>query len=294
MFGGFSIIHLGHLMNPYDLLLKMTFSNSKIIARFRSAAPWALRHLIISAVIGGLVALLILGLWFPQPYLDISGGWKLFFLIMFVDVVCGPTLTLLLIHPEKTRKAIWVDVALIFFVQIGALGYGVHSLSEARPVALLFEVDRFRVVSYADIDTSQPEAVPDWVGAMRFEPPRILGIRNARNPQEKAESVDASLQGVEPGQRPGWWQAYELSVPQVKSRAMPLDMLLALNPQLTERIRRSAAQATEKTDGQKEALKPEELLWLPVVSRMSMNWVAFVDPRSGAIRGYVEADGFGP
>lgn len=216
-----------------------------------------------------------------------------FFLIMLVDVVCGPTLTLLLIHPEKTPKAIWIDIALIFFVQMAALGYGVHSLSEARPVALLFEVDRFRVVSYADIDTSQPETIPEWVGALRFEPPRILGIRSARTPQEKAESVDASLQGVEPGQRPDWWQAYELSIPQVKSRAMPLDALLALNPQLTERIQRHAAKAAEKGDGRQDALRPEELLWLPVVSRMSMGWVAFVDPLSGRIRGYVEADGFG-
>lgn len=265
----------------------------KMLSRLRSAAPWAIRHLVISSAIGGLVAGLIVGLWFPQPFLDISGGWRLFFLIVFVDVVCGPTLTLLLIHPEKSRKAIWVDIALIFVVQIGALSYGLHSLSQARPIALLFEVDRFRVVSYADIDTSRPDVIPEWVGALRFEPPHFLGIRSARNSQEKAESVDASLQGVEPGQRPDWWQAYELSVPQIKSRAMPLNDLLALNPQLTERIRIKAAQAAEKADGQQKALRPEELLWLPVVSRMSMDWVALVDPGNGRIRGYVQADGFG-
>lgn len=271
----------------------MNLSNSRIVTRLQAAAPWALRHLAISSVVGGLVALLVLGLWFPQPYLDISGGWRLFFLIIFVDVVCGPTLTLLLIHPKKSRRALWVDIALIFVVQMGALSYGIYSLSQARPIALLFEVDRFRVVSYADIDTSLPESIPDWVGVLRFESPRILGIRSAKNSQEKAESVDASLQGVEPGQRPNWWQAYELSIPQVKSRAMPLNILLTLNPQSTERIQHSAAKAAEQVNGQQKALKPEELLWLPVVSRMSMGWIAFVDPLSGRIRGYVEADGFG-
>jgi hypothetical protein len=268
----------------------MNASESKILRRIRFAAPWALRHFAFSAVVGGLLAFLIMGIWFPQPFLNISGGWKLFFLIIFVDVVCGPILTLLLIDPDKSRRAIWVDIALIVAVQMSALVYGVYSLSQARPIALLFEVDRFRVVSYADIDTSRPESIPKWVRPLSFEPPRLLGVRSAKNSDEKMESVDASLQGVEPGQRPDWWQDYELNVAQVKARAMPLDKLISLNPQSTELINKRAAQAAENAGG----LRPGALLWLPVVSRMSMDWVAFVDPNGGQIRGYIQADGFGP
>lgn len=263
------------------------------MSRFRLSAPWALRHLLLSVAIGGLIAFLMVRMWFPQPFLNITGGWKLFFLIVMADVVCGPILTLLLIHPGKSRTAKWVDIVLIFTVQLAALGYGIFSLSQARPIALLFEVDRFRVVSYADIDSSSPETIPAWVNVWSLEPPRILGIRSARSPQEKAESIEASLQGVEPSQRPNWWQEYELSIPQIKSRALPLDALLALNPKLIDRIQSSAAQAANGVAAKQEVLRPAELLWLPVVSRMSMDWVAFVDPHTGHIRGYVQADGFG-
>lgn len=265
----------------------------QIIFRLRLSAPWALRHLLLSVAIGGLIAFLMVRLWFPQPFLNITGGWKLFFLIVMADVVCGPILTLLLIYPDKSRVAKFVDIALIFTVQLAALCYGIFSLSQARPIAMLFEVDRFRIISYADIDNSNPKIIPKWVNAWSFEPPRFIGIRSARSPQEKAESIEASLQGVEPSQRPNWWQEYELSVPQIKSRALPLDVLLALNPKLIDRIQSSAAQAANGVVSRQEAVRPAELLWLPVVSRMSMDWVAFVDPHTGRIRGYVQADGFG-
>lgn len=263
-----------------------------LFPRLRSSAPWALRHLVFSMVLAALVAFLVIGAWFPPPFVEISGGLSLFFLIAAVDVVCGPALTLLLLHPGKTRKALWVDIVLISVVQLAALMYGVHTLSLARPIALVYEVDRFRVVSYADLDFSQPETVPDWVQPWGFEAPRLLGVRSARTAEEKWESVDASLQGIEPSQRPHWWQDYDSSIPQVKERAKPLDVLLSMHPQDRQRVQAAASQAAVEPK-EHETSRYEELLWLPVVSRQTMGWVAFIDPRTARIRGYVKADGFG-
>lgn len=263
-----------------------------LLARVRSAAPWALRHLVFSVVIAGLVALLIIGAWFPPPFVEISGGLSLFALITVVDVVCGPALTLLLLHPTKSRKALWTDIVLISAIQLSALGFGVHTLSQARPIALVFEVDRIRVVSYADLDMSHPEMIPGWVQPWGFAPPRMLGVRTARTAAEKWDSVDASLQGIEPSQRPDWWQDYALNVPQIKARAKPLELLLAIQPQMRQRILAAASLAARK-QGEQETARAEDLLWLPVVSRRSMDWVAFIDPYSARIRGYVKADGFG-
>jgi hypothetical protein len=262
-----------------------------LLHRLRSSAPWALRHLLVSVAIAGLVALLVTGAWFPPPFGEITGGLSLFLLVIAVDVVCGPALTLLLLHPGKSRKALQADIVLIAVVQFSALGYGVHVLSEARPIAVVFEVDRFRVVSYADLDTSRPESLPDWVRPWGFEAPRLLGVRTARTVQEKFESVDISLQGVEPGQRPDWWQDYAINAPEVKQRAKPLKLLLAMHPQDVQRIQSAASRAAQKPRGG-ETTSPEDLLWLPVVSRQNMDWVAFVDPLSARIRGYAHVDGF--
>lgn len=267
-------------------------NNSSLTQRFRSAIPWALRHLILSLVIVSTLATLVLFLWFPWPLMEISGGWSLILLIFAVDVVCGPSLTLLLLHPGKSRKALWVDIGLIFTIQISAFMYGVYSFTQARPIALVFEVDRFRVVSYADVDLSRPDELPRWLSVWNFSPPRLLGVRSAKNSQEKMESVETSLQGVEPGQRPDWWQDYALSLPQIKERAKPLENLLALNPLAGQNILNQAARAIEHAR-ENETSRTSELLWLPVVSAKTMDWVAFVDPHSGRIRGYVRADGFG-
>lgn len=260
--------------------------------RFRGTAPWALRHLVFSLGIACLIAALVVYIWFPSPYMIILGGWSLFFVIISVDVVCGPILTLILLYPNKSRFALAIDFSLILALQISALFYGLYSLSQARPIAVVFEIDRFRVVSYADIDASRPNAIPPWVSAWGTKPPLLMGLRSAKNADERFESLNGSLQGVEPSQRPDWWQDYQLNLPQVKQRAKRLDVLLALNPQKSQLIQ-SAAAAAAKKSREYSALDAHDLLWLPLVSRKSTDWVAFIDPDTGGLRGFVQADGFG-
>jgi hypothetical protein len=43
-------------------------------------------------------------------------------------------------------------VLVIALVQVAALAYGVYVMSLARPVVTIFEVDRMRVISAAEID----------------------------------------------------------------------------------------------------------------------------------------------
>ena len=265
--------------------------NRSALFRFRSSAPRALIHLLISFAVACIVAAWVLIFWFPAPFANISGGYPLFFLIVSVDLVCGPLLTLMLLHDQKTKKARMVDLALIVLVQISALAYGVYTLALARPLAVVFEVDRFRVVSYADIDISEKESLPDWATPWGAGAPRILGTRLPRTSDEKFESLDASLQGVEKSQRPDWWQPYEKSQEQVKGRAMPLVMLFQMHPSKEEEIRDAAQKVVAKQNGSVNNL--DDLLWLPVVGRQTMDWVALIDPVSMYILGYLNADGFG-
>lgn len=277
------------LLTPYAQMPSYT---STLISRFAGTAPWASRHLVLSLLLAALIAWLVFGIWFPTPYLEISGGLILFTLILGVDIVCGPLLTLLLLHPSKSRRAMAVDIVLIACLQLGALIYGLHVLSHARPLAIVFEVDRFRAISYADIQTSDLANAPAWVRAWGLSPPRVLGIRTARSSEEKIDSVNASLQGVEPSQRPNWWQDYALSTYAVKERAQPLALLQKLNPGRIHAIQSAAAKAAKNPENG-EVTSPNALLWLPLVSRRSLDWVVFLDPETARIRGFVHADGFG-
>lgn len=270
----------------------MTAPSPSVLTRLAQAQPWALRHLLLSLLVAALTALLVFGVWFPAPYRDISGGLTLFVIMLSVDVVCGPLLTLVLLHPSKSRRALAVDMVLIACVQLAALAYGLHTLSQARPLAVVFEVDRFRVVAFADILEADLAAAPEWVRPWGFAPPQLLGTRMARSGIEKLDSVDASLQGVEPGQRPSWWQDYALSAASAKERSLPLDALQKLNPGRIHHIQIAAAEAA-RAPQTGETGSPNAMRWLPLTSRQAMDWVVLLDPSTARIRGFVQADGFG-
>lgn len=269
----------------------MIVAKFPLLVRLAETLPWAVRHLLLSLMVAVLTALLVFGVWFPVPYRELSGGLALFALILSVDVVCGPVLTLLLLHPRKARPLLVVDIILITCLQIGALAYGLYSLSLARPLALVFESDRFRVVAYVDIPEADLPKAPAWIRPLGFGSPQVLGTRSARTGAEKIESVNSSVQGVEPGQRPGWWQDYTLSVPKVLERAHSIEALQQINPSKVESIQLAATQAA-LTPEAGETSNPNALRWLPLVHRQSMNWVVLLDPVTARIRGYVRADGF--
>ena len=253
--------------------------------------PVPLVHLLASVVVVAFVGLLVYGLWFPSTFRSLAGGSQLFWLIIGVDVICGPFLTWLLFNPGKSRTALTVDLTLVVLIQLAALAYGVYTLSHARPLALVFEVDRFRLVSYADLEESDLANAPHWVRPWSFSEVRVVGTRTATTLEEKLTSVDASLQGIEPSQRPSWWQDYALSRGRVLQRARPLADLQKMHATkkgiLDEAIENALTdvRAGETTDA-------AQLLWLPLVSRQDMAWVVLVDPTTARPRSYAPLDGF--
>lgn len=270
-----------------------SFASALASIKERGASAWrpAAFHILISAVVASAVAAVFFVIWFPAPLHELMGGFDLFFLILGVDVACGPLLTLILFNPAKPRAELRRDLALVALIQLLALGYGMHALSYARPLALVHEVDRFRLLSFADFDEADASKAPEWAQPWGFSPLRTVGIRSAATSDEKWFSINAALQGVEPSQRPSWWQDYALSVPQVLQRARPLAELRSKH--LRQSALLDAAAAHAMTDVQiGETTNPAALRWLPVVSRRTNDWVVLLDPMTGRTRGYVHLDGF--
>ena len=87
----------------------MNFSPS----RLQFATRYALRHLGISVAVALLSAALVFGLLYPAPYRAMLGVGPIFGLVLAVDVVCGPLLTLILASPRKSRRERWLDFSLI-------------------------------------------------------------------------------------------------------------------------------------------------------------------------------------
>lgn len=93
-------------------------------------------HLAISAFAFFIILYFILLHWYPQPHFAVNGGWQGVRIMLFVDIVLGPFLTLLLFNPAKSLKAIVFDLCIIGIVQISAFTWGAFAVHSQRPVAL--------------------------------------------------------------------------------------------------------------------------------------------------------------
>ena len=102
-------------------------------------------HLGISAAIALAVVGAMRIAWYPAPYFDAAGGAMLLLLLVGVDVVVGPLLTLVVYSPQK--KHLHADLAVIAALQLAALAYGVSVMYGARPVYVAFAGDRFELVA---------------------------------------------------------------------------------------------------------------------------------------------------
>ncbi len=117
-------------------------------------------HLAISATVVGVALAIIFFVWYPHPWFEIAGAWRVVQVLVGVDLVLGPALTLLLYKPGKPRVVF--DLMFVAAIQMAALVYGLTTIYSQRPLYNIFAVDRFVMVAAADIDrTTVPPAVID-------------------------------------------------------------------------------------------------------------------------------------
>jgi hypothetical protein len=110
-------------------------------------------HLLISIAVAVGVLALMLSLWYPGPLFEAAGGNDLLFILVGVDVVVGPLITLVIFRSGK--RGLKFDLAVIGALQIGALVYGLHAVYLARPAFIVFVADQFQVASVAQLDPEE-------------------------------------------------------------------------------------------------------------------------------------------
>ena len=242
-------------------------------------------HLGISLVLALMAALLVFFVWFPYPYNKISGGDSLFLLIVSVDVIMGPLLTLAIFNIAKPRKELRRDLAVIATLQLLALGYGMWTVALSRPVYLVYEIDRFRVVHAVDVPTELLDrATPEFRQLPLFGP-RIISVRNFSNENEKTEMTFAALAGVSIAARPEMWQSYAQARPQILGGMKPVAELKARMPARVTDIDNAlkAAGALSRPAG--------SVAYVPMVGR-GLFWTVLLDAQTAEVIAFVPVDSF--
>ena len=253
------------------------------VMKIQSKLKAAALHFLISVVIAALVASAVFGLWFPYPLRVISGAQHLFWLVVAVDVVCGPLLTAVVFNPIKSRREICLDLGLVALVQLSALGYGVYSLSQARPVAVVFEDDRFVAVPAAHVDSAELSRAPMQFQVLSWTGPVLLGTRSAKG-QSTEESLDMFLQGKATSSEPSWWRTYAESQADVQRDMKPLDALFRRSKIDKKALLEAAAASVGKPIS--------SLYYVPLTGQnFDEDWCVLLDAKANIV-GYVAVDGF--
>lgn len=220
------------------------------MSRWKAAAV----HLSISALIGLVSALLIFGVWYPRPYGQATGANELVLLLMGVDIVLGPLLTLAVFRSGK--RGLKFDLVVIALLQICAFSYGMSIVVRARPAFVVAAVDRFNLVLANDVSAEdlakghapQFRSAP-WTG------PLVVGSEVPKGADERSKLLISGMSGKDIERMPEYYVDYASTVPELLKRAKPLDQLKGKTPNAQEIV--AAWQ-------QDHAAQADSTVWIPL------------------------------
>ena len=176
----------------------------------------------LTVVLGGLW----LG-WYRWPGWYLASALHVAGILVMVDLVLGPTLTLVVASPGKRRAELARDIGIIVLVQLAALVYGGLTLWLGRPLYYTFSVARLELVQAADLKPEDvatgrrenPAFAPFW-----YSRPRWIWAPLPDNPDEAQKIVvGAVLGGTDVIQMPRYFRSWEQGLPQLRTQLQAVD-----------------------------------------------------------------------
>jgi len=240
-------------------------------------------HLISTLCVAALAAAMVFFIWYPWPYSEVSGGVGLFVILVGVDVVLGPAITLVVFDNRKRAIELWRDMAVVVALQLVGLSFGLHTVYQARPVALALEDERFRAVIAASVLEEELPRAPESLRRLSLTGPTLINTRVPTQSDEKIEAIMAATAGADLGMRPSFWQEWGgAGRVQALKVGKPLADLLSNRPAQAEVLRAAAAKTGKPI---------EQLLYIPLIARR-YDWSVLIDKTTGDPVGFAPVDGF--
>jgi hypothetical protein len=256
----------------FFFILKTGFSNLGVdMTRWKASGI----HLFISGVIAALVFVLLFFVWYPGALFEAAGGERLVYILIGIDIVIGPLLTLVIFRAGK--KGLNFDLACIGIAQVAALLYGLSVITSARPLFVVFAVDRYIAVSNNQLDDADLQAAKDpryrkrsWTG------PQWVAAQMPTDPDESAELMFSGLNGKDVERFPKYYIPYQEHAKLAGQKSKPID---DLRPKLSAPLNKNiAAMGSESSLG-----------WLPLVAR-GKDATVILERDSGKILDIIDID----
>ena len=185
-------------------------------------------HLLTSFLITLFVVGLVFFVWYLAPLATAVGVTHIFLMLLAIDVIVGPVLSLLVY--KEGKKTLKFDLTVIIAIQIAALCYGVYSIAQGRPVWIAYNVDRFELVRKNDIILDHIDQAQPKFQHVSWAKPQFVAIKSAKDVQQHNNDMFIEvLGGISLAQQPERYVDFAQAKAQIQHRAKNLAELKQYN-----------------------------------------------------------------
>ncbi len=230
-------------------------------------------HLLVSVLVALIGIGLVFWVWHPAPLQKAVGVTHIFLMMLGIDVVLGPLLTLL-VASSKEKKTLKFDLSVIAAVQLAAYLYGMHSIAVSRPVYVAFDKLRFEVVQADSVVRATDKTIlPEYQSNPLFAP-QWVSVRPYKDAAEQNQRTMLEMQeGISPSMMADLYQPLNDGWGGMLERKHGLDELKQYNP---------AEQVAKEL-----AAYPQADSYLPMKAP-SVDMVVLLDSRQKQVLGIVD------
>ena len=179
--------------------------------------------------------------WYGWPGWYLASALHVVGIVVMVDLVLGPTLTLIVANPGKRRAVLARDIAIIVTVQLIALVYGGVTLWSGRPLYYTFSGDRLELVQASDLKADDirqgrrenPALAPWW-----YSRPRWIWAPLPENASEAQKiAMGTVFGGSDVVQMPRYFRPWGQGLPELRKRLARVDELRYFSPAEKQTLR---------------------------------------------------------
>jgi hypothetical protein len=221
--------------------------------------------------------------WYRWPGWYLTDVVHVIVVMACVDVVLGPTLTLIIARASKPRRELARDISMIVAVQLFALIYGSVSLWNGRPLYYAYSESILQLVQAYDIDDQEaalglqknPEFAPHWNSL-----PRWIWAPLPDDAQMRVHIVMSTITGGDDViSMPQYFKRWDEDLPALRAQLKKVDDVAYFAPsekkKLKERMR-AAGLATDQLNSMPLTGRGHPLL--AVIDPASLKIIAILKP----------------
>jgi hypothetical protein len=165
--------------------------------------------------------------WYRWPGWYLADVSMVVLVMAGVDLVVGPTLTLVIANDRKPRRELARDIAIIATMQLAALIYGSVSIWSGRPLYYAFSENVLQLVQAYDLNSADStlargqhaELAPHW-----YSLPRWIWAPLPTDAEERGRIVASAISGGDDViSMPRYFKPWEQGVPALRTQLKKVD-----------------------------------------------------------------------